>query len=67
MNNNATLSERPGAIANGIHLQQSPSTPSPEAGEAAPQGQLTSLSFTTELSASDINRLLKIFSANDLP
>ncbi|MBF0133972.1 MAG: hypothetical protein HQL75_15480 [Magnetococcales bacterium] len=28
---------------------------------------LTPLSFTTELSAADLNRLLKIVSANDIP
>lgn len=67
MNHNNKLNAITETIPSHASRQQSLDNPSLSTLEASPKNQLTSLSFTTELSVRDINRLLKIVSVNDLP
>ncbi|HIJ85453.1 MAG: hypothetical protein HW380_1905 [Magnetococcales bacterium] len=64
--NNSMLDIRGDMSQGGVCPHQNLVKSSSMSGEASQKAPLTTLSFHTELSASDINRLLKIVSANDL-
>ncbi|MBF0436520.1 MAG: hypothetical protein HQL77_14250 [Magnetococcales bacterium] len=67
MNHNNMLDAKPESLCSHSGRPQSSENPGLSTHETSANNQLTSLSFTTELSVRDINRLLKIVSVNDLP
>ncbi|MBF0146853.1 MAG: hypothetical protein HQL84_11080 [Magnetococcales bacterium] len=67
INNNNIVANRFDAVPSHAHPHQTTVCPEVSATDSKVQTRLIPLSFNTELSASDLNRLLKIVSANDLP
>lgn len=65
--NNNVFSDKFASCAMSTDLREIPMEHNSQIRNPSAKSRLTTLSFHTELSASDLNRLLKIVSASNLP